>query len=201
MPLPEARAGDVRSAFTRGAKERPLRLMVDHDRIAPGSILELLAGFVGHPDVELWSTQDNGRSPLEFDWTPRSDDQVLVHWICDPHRSLTGVWPASQYCQAAGQAVSHGLAADEDAAYRELVHAAAACADRRVDALVTDSALLLGRPGAFAATPWRQVRRSPPSGCSCGCAATSASAATSGSAAACPMASPPGSSSPRRGDA
>jgi hypothetical protein len=54
------------------------------------------------------------------------------------------VWPISQYRQAAHQAVTLGPAKDEEIAYREFV-LAAACADSRMDALVTDSALLLGR--------------------------------------------------------
>lgn len=70
MPLPEARAGEGRSAFTRGPKERPLRLVVDHGRVDHGHASELLTGFLGHPTVELWSTQDDGWPHLEFDWTP-----------------------------------------------------------------------------------------------------------------------------------
>jgi hypothetical protein len=152
MPLPEAGAGEVRSAFTRGPKERPLRLVVDHDRIVPGGASELLAGFVGHRNVELWSTRDDGGPHLQVDWTPRSDDQVRVHWTSNTHRSLSGVWFASQYRQAAREAVRHRRAPDEDAAYQELI-LGAACSQRRIDALVTDSAFLLDRPSGVRGNP------------------------------------------------
>ena len=152
MPLTEAGAGKVRSAFTRGPKERPLRLVVDHDPIAPGSASELLAGFVGHRNIELWSTRNNGWPQLQIDWTPRSDDQVRVHWTSHTHRSLSGVSPASQYRQTAREAVRHRRAADEEAAYRELT-LAAACSQRRIDALVTTSAFLLGRSQGVRGNP------------------------------------------------
>jgi len=62
------------------------------------------------------------------------------------------VWFASQYRRAAREAVRHRRAAEEDAAYRELV-VAAACSQRRIDALVTDSAFLLGRPWGVRGNP------------------------------------------------
>jgi hypothetical protein len=145
MPLTEARGGEVRSAFMRGPKERPPRLVVDHERIALGGASELLAGFVGHRNVEMWSTRNDGRPHLQVEWIPRSDDQVQVHWTSNAHKSLSGVWSASQYRQAAREAVRHRRAAEEGAAYRELI-LAAACSERRIDALVTDSAFLLDRP-------------------------------------------------------
>jgi hypothetical protein len=152
IPLPEARGGEVRSAFMRGAKERPLRLVVDHSRITPGQTSDLLAGFVGHPSVELWSTHNDAWPHLQIDWTSSRDDRLRVHWTSSTRRSLTGVWPASQYRQAAHQAVTLGLMEDEEMAYRELV-LAAACADSRMDALVTDSALLLDRPPGVRGNP------------------------------------------------
>jgi hypothetical protein len=155
MPLTKARAGEVRSAFSRGPKERPLRLVVDYDRIIPGDASELLAGFVGHPNVEMWSTRDDGQPHVQLDWTPRSDDKVRVHWTSNnTHRSLSGVWFASQYRLAAREAVSHRHAVDEEAAYRELI-LAAACSECSIDALVTDSAFLLGRPRGVRGNPMR----------------------------------------------
>ena len=152
MPLPEARGGEMRSAFIRGPKERPLRLVVDHSRITPGQALDLLAGFVGHPNVELWSSHDSAWPHLQIDWTSSRDDRLRVRWTSSTRRSLTGVWPVSQYRQAARQAVTLGLVEDEEMAYRELV-LAAACADSRMDALVTDSAFLLGRPQGVRGNP------------------------------------------------
>jgi hypothetical protein len=156
MPLPEARGGEVRSAFTRGPKERPLRLVVDHSRIAPGQASDLLARFVGHPNVELWSTQYDRWPQLQIDWTSSKDDRLRVHWTSSTRRSLTGVWPASRYRQVAHHAVTLGLAGDEEIAYRELV-LAAACADSRMDGLVTDSAFLLGRPQGVRGNPMPPV--------------------------------------------
>lgn len=156
MPLPEARGGEVRSAFMRGPKERLLRFVVDHSRIAPGRASELLAGFVGHPNVELWSTLDGTLPHLQIDWASAREDRLRVHWASGTRRLLTGVWAVSQYRQAAQRAVTHGLLEDEEMAYRELV-LAAACADSRMDGLVTNSAFLLGRPQGIRGNPMPPV--------------------------------------------
>ncbi len=138
-PLYPPHSGDE-SAFARGAKERPLRLVLDRESIGDSEAANVLAGFGRRQLLEVVSTRDEGLSKLTID-DVRDDIMTTDVHHPDGSWSRSGVPFANQYEEIARRHSAKGMG-DEQALLQQLL-LVEACGANRVDALVTNSAYLL----------------------------------------------------------
>lgn len=94
--------GEERSAFVRSKQERSLRITLDLDSLAPSEALDILLELGRHDEIDLTTTQPVGFSTVTVGSTVVSGDQVeVITEAPNGNKSLTGVWPASQWLRFA----------------------------------------------------------------------------------------------------
>ncbi|MFL5409466.1 MAG: hypothetical protein ACJ79O_26915 [Myxococcales bacterium] len=143
---------EERSAFARGPRERPLRVVIDRETAIKDEALQLLLELAGREHVELFSTSPDDEKALRIEIDPidRSEDMAPVRIHRAESFSHRAVIFAHQYEEMARASAAAGETSEEDA-LRALLLAAAAY-DLGADALVTGSPVLLsGEHGEFIA--------------------------------------------------
>ena len=144
-PLPLTQ-GEERSAFARGPKERPLRLLVDESHVSDSDARSLLHDLEEHPALELWRYPGDGHDRrLTIQWGQIVNDHIGVELVQPGSRALSSVWPVSNFRAFAQRAIRSGLVTDEEWAYRQLV-LAATTHNAEFDILVTEDSFLLASP-------------------------------------------------------
>jgi hypothetical protein len=140
--LPDRPGMGQRSAFARGPKERRLRVVVDSTTVPVSAARDLLVSFGNHPDIDVYTTVDEGAPWLEIGAIDEAEDMAPVYVRHPEEGALAGVWPAHQYVEMAKKAIDAGHMNDEQEALRQLLVAAAAW-EQGADALATESVFLL----------------------------------------------------------
>jgi hypothetical protein len=129
--------GDRRSAFERGEKGRPLRVVFDRATLSAPDV-ELLVELCRDEEIEGLSTSpDDGLQHLAIGKVGRDDLAPLP----TEHGFEGFVWPVSQI-KGHATAIAEKSGEPEDEVFASLMLSAAA-AERRADALVTESPTLL----------------------------------------------------------
>jgi hypothetical protein len=142
--------GEERSAFVRSKQERNLRITLDLDSLAPSEALDMLLELGRHDEIDLTTTQPAGFSTVTVGSTVVSGDQVeVITEAPNGNKSLTGVWPASQWLRFAEE---EARARDLDPAETRRRYLLAGAEFGRADCLAFQNAML-GRGGANKANP------------------------------------------------
>lgn len=154
-----AQEGDL---FAPAAAVRKMRVLVDAeltarpDRSSPVTPAAVLAGFLNHPQIELWRYRDGGPSLDEARWFERWGLSLPIYWPHVTELSCIGEQPAQvthtvEWAdnETVGRGTINGNAvalAERDtrsAAYSHLPPSDAA-AQRRLDAVAAETATTIG---------------------------------------------------------
>lgn len=139
--LPGTHLNQERSAFSRGTKERQLRVLLDRRSLRANPDLDVLLSLRSHPLLWLATTEDDpGIARLVFQHGKEAADVLPFDLrLPDGSWSRGGVYPLSQWERFAREDAAS--APNED--LRECLLIAVAAEELHVDALVTGSDYLL----------------------------------------------------------
>jgi hypothetical protein len=142
QPLPK-HGNDPVSPYITTALGRPFRLLVDRPTIKDTEALDILDYLSASPEVERWSTTNDGDRWIEIEWETERNDHISAKLHSPGHHVLTTLFPASTWRTFAERMANSDLSAEE--ALRQLGHTNIG-AEHRIDMVVSDSPHLLSAP-------------------------------------------------------
>ncbi len=147
IKTPEPRRGEFASAFERGPRERPLRLLVDWETIPAGVAADVLHEMSAHPLIEVLGTRPSDDLHVEFvcHGDPRLPDSAHVTRRKSDGIAMFSLMDFGEHLRAAAPYFA------DDRDERRLLESrlTVLCERASIDALVTESPALLSHDPAL----------------------------------------------------
>ena len=86
---------DAATPFLTRSEGRRFRLLIDTPSIETNAILELLTRIADHPEVECWSTNQQGERWVQIVLPTAGDDHIAVELHSPDRITRSAVYPAS----------------------------------------------------------------------------------------------------------